>query len=71
VVAEDGTEAPYDRLLLATARTPHAAGAGRDLPGVIAYRDIADTQAMIEAAANHKHAVVIGGGLLGWRRPTA
>jgi nitrite reductase (NADH) large subunit len=32
---------------------------------VLAYRDIADTQAMIDAAATYKHAVVIGGGLLG------
>ena len=32
---------------------------------MIAYRDIADTQAMIDAAAKYKHAVVIGGGLLG------
>ena len=38
---------------------------GKDLEGVIAYRDIADTNAMIEAAQTHKHAVVIGGGLLG------
>ena len=32
---------------------------------MLAYRDIADTQAMIDAAATYKHAVVIGGGLLG------
>jgi nitrite reductase (NADH) large subunit len=32
---------------------------------VIGYRDIADTQAMIDTARTHKHAVVIGGGLLG------
>jgi nitrite reductase (NADH) large subunit len=38
---------------------------GKDLKGVLAYRDIADTQAMIDAAAHYKHAVVIGGGLLG------
>jgi nitrite reductase (NADH) large subunit len=38
---------------------------GKDLAGVIAYRDIADTQAMIDAAAKYRHAVVIGGGLLG------
>ena len=38
---------------------------GKDLQGVLAYRDIADTQAMIDAAATYKHAVVIGGGLLG------
>jgi nitrite reductase (NADH) large subunit len=38
---------------------------GKDLPGVIAYRDIADTETMIATAITHKHAVVIGGGLLG------
>jgi nitrite reductase (NADH) large subunit len=38
---------------------------GKDLEGVIAYRDIADTQAMIDAAKKYRHAVVIGGGLLG------
>jgi nitrite reductase (NADH) large subunit len=44
---------------------------GKDLQGVLAYRDIADTQAMIDAAKQYQHAVVIGGGLLGsWRRPT-
>ena len=38
---------------------------GNNLEGVIGYRDIADTDAMIEAAKRYKHAVVIGGGLLG------
>ncbi|MCE9570262.1 MAG: nitrite reductase large subunit NirB [Rhodocyclales bacterium] len=33
--------------------------------GVISYRDIKDTDEMIATAATHKHAVVIGGGLLG------
>lgn len=66
VVADDGTEAPYDRLLIATGSTPFKPPIpGRDLDGVIAYRDIADTQAMIEAARTHRHAVVIGGGVLG------
>ena len=32
---------------------------------MIGYRDIADTQAMIDCARPHSHAVVIGGGLLG------
>jgi nitrite reductase (NADH) large subunit len=32
---------------------------------VIAFRDIADTHEMIETAATHRHAVVVGGGLLG------
>ncbi len=66
VRADDGTEAPYDRLLLATGSHPFILPVpGNDLPGVIAYRDIADTQAMIDAATQYKHAVVIGGGLLG------
>ncbi len=59
-------EAPYDRLLLATGSNPFILPIpGKDLPGVLAYRDIADTQAMIDAAAKYKKAVVIGGGLLG------
>ncbi|WP_333708101.1 nitrite reductase large subunit NirB [Tepidimonas ignava] len=66
VRAADGTEATYDRLLLATGSNPFILPVpGRELDGVITYRDIADTNAMIEAAAKYKHAVVIGGGLLG------
>ena len=66
VVAADGTTADYDRLLLATGSTPFVLPVpGKELEGVIAYRDIADTQAMIDAAAKYRHAVVIGGGLLG------
>ena len=56
----------YDRLLLCTGSNPFMLPVpGKDLKGVIAYRDIADTNAMIEAATQYKHAVVIGGGLLG------
>jgi nitrite reductase (NADH) large subunit len=66
VVAADGTTAPYDRLLIATGSMPFVPPVpGKDLAGVLAYRDIADTQAMIDAAARYRHAVVIGGGLLG------
>ena len=66
VRAEDGTEAEYDRLLLATGSNPFILPVpGKDLDGVIGYRDIADTHTMIEAATQYKHAVVIGGGLLG------
>ncbi|MEN9452209.1 MAG: hypothetical protein RLZZ369_1268, partial [Pseudomonadota bacterium] len=66
VIAEDGTEAEYDRLLIATGSTPFVLPVpGKDLKGVIAYRDISDTNTMIETAKTHKHAVVIGGGLLG------
>ncbi|HEX7637362.1 MAG TPA: nitrite reductase large subunit NirB [Burkholderiaceae bacterium] len=66
VQAADGTEAAYDRLLVATGSVPFMLPVpGRELEGVIGYRDIADTEAMIDAAAKYRHAVVIGGGLLG------
>ncbi|OGS94502.1 MAG: nitrite reductase large subunit [Gallionellales bacterium RIFCSPLOWO2_02_FULL_57_47] len=66
VIADDGTEAGYDRLLLATGSNPFMLPVpGKDLPGVISYRDIRDTDEMIEAASRYHHAVVIGGGLLG------
>ncbi|MBL8482987.1 MAG: NAD(P)/FAD-dependent oxidoreductase [Rhodocyclaceae bacterium] len=66
VYAADGTVAEYDRLLLATGSNPFMLPVpGKDLPGVISYRDIKDTDEMIDAARSYKHAVVIGGGLLG------
>ena len=56
----------YDRLVMATGSNPFILPLpGKDLQGVLAYRDIADTQAMIDAATQYRHAVVIGGGLLG------
>ena len=62
----EAISAEYDRLILATGSNPFILPVpGKDLKGVLAYRDIADTEAMIEAAAKYKHAVVIGGGLLG------
>ena len=58
--------AEYDRLLMCTGSNPFILPVpGKDLEGVIAYRDIADTNAMIDAATKYKNAVVIGGGLLG------
>ena len=66
VHAEDGTKESYDRLLMCTGSNPFMLPVpGKDLEGVMAYRDIADTEAMIAAAAKYKNAVVIGGGLLG------
>ncbi len=66
VRADDGTEAEYDRLLICTGSNPFILPVpGKDLKGVIAYRDIADTNEMIATAKTHKNAVVIGGGLLG------
>jgi nitrite reductase (NADH) large subunit len=64
--AGETMSAEYDRLLLATGSNPFILPIpGKDLEGVIAYRDIADTNAMIEASEKYQRAVVIGGGLLG------
>ncbi len=59
--------APYDKLLIATGSAPFIIPVqGKDLPQVITYRDMDDTQAMIDASATSGgKAVVIGGGLLG------
>jgi len=66
VEADDGSVTPYERVLLATGSHPFILPVpGADLPGVITYRDIADTEAMIDATAKYANAVVIGGGLLG------
>ena len=66
VTGENGT-VDYDKLMFATGSSPFIIPCpGHDLPGVIAYRDLDDTNAMIEASATPGgRAVVIGGGLLG------
>ena len=66
VTGANGTMRPYDVLILATGSNPVIIPfPGHDLPGVIAFRDIADVGTMLEASRTHRHAVVIGGGLLG------
>ncbi len=66
VTLADSRIIPYDRLLLATGSKPLAPPIpGLGLPGVCAFRDIGDVEAMIEAARSRRRAVVIGGGLLG------
>ncbi|MFN3663164.1 NAD(P)/FAD-dependent oxidoreductase, partial [Yoonia sp.] len=57
---------PYDALVIATGSAPFIVPVpGKDLSGVVAYRDLEDTNAMIAASAPGAKAVVIGGGLLG------
>ena len=66
VALADGTAVPYDKLLIATGSRPLAPPIpGLGLANVRAFRDIADVEAMIAAARDHRRAVVIGGGLLG------
>ncbi len=70
VTTAAGREVAYDRLVLATGSRPFVPPvAGLALPGVCAFRTIADLELMCDAAKNAKTnggcAVVVGGGLLG------
>lgn len=66
VRSRKGIELPYDRLLIATGSKPVILPLpGSELPGVIGFRGIDDVEQMLEAANHYRHAVVIGGGLLG------
>jgi nitrite reductase (NADH) large subunit len=60
-------ETRYDRLVVATGSAPLIIPVvGKELPGVIAFRDYNDVRAMAAAAGRKDaKAVVIGGGLLG------
>jgi nitrite reductase (NADH) large subunit len=65
VVGRNG-EVTYDKLVIATGSAPFIIPVpGKDLPGVVTYRDLEDTNAMIAASVPGAKAVVIGGGLLG------
>ncbi|MEO9515968.1 MAG: nitrite reductase large subunit NirB [Paracoccaceae bacterium] len=66
VVTGENGAMPYDKLLIATGSAPFIIPVpGKDLEGVITYRDLDDTNAMIDASGAGGNAVVIGGGLLG------
>jgi nitrite reductase (NADH) large subunit len=58
---------PYDNLVIATGSAPFVIPvAGKDLQGVLAFRDLDDVNTMVAAAARpDAKAVVLGGGLLG------
>ena len=66
VMAEDGAEKAYDKLVIATGSSPIMIPLpGHHLPGVMVYRDLDDVEDMLAAARTSTRAVVIGGGLLG------
>lgn len=66
VVAASGRVEPYDRLVIATGSDPFIIPVpGKDLPGVVTFRDLDDVEKMLAAADAGGDAVVIGGGLLG------
>ena len=65
VTGADGVPLPYDKLVIGTGSNPFMIPLpGHDLEGVIAYRDLEDTEAMMAMGPGNK-VVVIGGGLLG------
>ncbi|MGZ5056163.1 MAG: NAD(P)/FAD-dependent oxidoreductase [Methylobacter sp.] len=66
VYAQDGTVVGYDRLLIATgSKAVMPEVPGKDLEGVISFRDIVDVNKMLSYSRSHSKAVVLGGGLLG------
>ncbi|WP_412552492.1 nitrite reductase large subunit NirB [Shimia sp. MIT1388] len=67
VTSDNGDVLAYDKLIIATGSNPFIIPLpGHDLDGVIAYRDLEDTNAMISLGeVPNAKAVVIGGGLLG------
>jgi nitrite reductase (NADH) large subunit len=66
VIDEDGARTPFDSLLIATGSRPFLPPIeGLGLDGVLTFRSLDDTRAMVERAGPGRNAVVIGGGLLG------
>ncbi|MBD1548566.1 nitrite reductase large subunit NirB [Roseibium aggregatum] len=66
VTSDHGEVASYDKLVIATGSVPFIIPVpGKDLQGVLSYRDLDDVNAMLLAAQSREKAVVIGGGLLG------
>ncbi len=65
VVEGEKGHVAYDKLVIATGSTPFIIPLpGHDLEGVVAYRDLEDTERMMSLGEGNR-AVVIGGGLLG------
>lgn len=66
VSGDDGSVTGYDKLLLATgSRSMVPPVPGMEKPGVCAWRTLDDTKRLLEWSAPGKHAIVVGGGLLG------
>ena len=65
VTSQNGDVLPYDKLMFGTGSNPFIIPLpGHDLEGVIAYRDLEDTERMMGLGEGNS-CVVIGGGLLG------
>lgn len=66
VTTVSGRRFYYDHLVIATgARASRPGLPGEDLAGVHSFRDLKDTQRLIDLSQRYQRAVVIGGGFLG------
>ena len=66
ISTDNGRVEPYDELILATGSDPFILPIpGTDKKGVTAFRNIKDTEEMLESSKEYRKAAVIGGGLLG------
>jgi NADPH-dependent 2,4-dienoyl-CoA reductase/sulfur reductase-like enzyme/nitrite reductase/ring-hydroxylating ferredoxin subunit len=66
VILKDGETVRYDRLLLATGAEPRRLMVpGADLPHVHTLRTLADSRAIIAAAGDARHALVVGASFIG------
>ena len=68
VVLADGTRVPYDRLLIAAGADPRPLSAGGlDLKNIFYMRTEAHASAQVAALDGARRAVVLGGGLVGFK----
>ena len=77
VLGADGSEEPYDNLIIATGSRsfiPPLPGLtqsdGSLKPGIFGFRSLDDCRRMADYATGKKRAAVVGGGLLGSNAPT-
>ena len=63
-----GANLPFDRLLIASGADPHRIEAENlDLENIFFMRTVKDVLGMVEALPKVKHALVLGGGLVGFK----
>lgn len=62
---DDGNTVGYDRLVLATGATPRRLPSTEGLSGVFELRHPGDARAIRDVLADHRNAVIVGGGYIG------
>jgi len=68
VITGGGTVVPFDKLLIATGADPRAArGERADLKNIFPMRTETHVKGMLDALKEVKHALVLGGGLVGFK----